>query len=291
MKNIGPAAIRAQKALVWYTEPEIKVLISSDGRTFDNYECGAFAVFGIPDTQRQTRLFKPNESWYYDLTVHYTLRRPSGLALEQAGIYLVRVVYPLLWFRPGNQYSQRTEFRSSVVSVHVRAPTGVDKEVWVSINDAEFARFVHSGFTRNPQTVAKAIAALQRFTTSTYHPHIRRALEDYYDLKNSRLDPDERRQLESLGIGRGDIGEQLFPDDRRLDREVAFASPEYVPLERALIDLTRQSGVLLKLHPDLSNRRVKSLRAQPLRQLMATLSVYRSSWRRDAEGYVLVPAK
>lgn len=82
----------------------------------------------------------------------------------------------------------------------------------------------------------------------------------------------------------------LFPDDKRLDAEVAIDFPKPTPITRVLADYAEQSGVPLDASPFFQHCVQQSNEAMThkLREEMAYLArTFRAKWVRRGEGYFL----
>jgi hypothetical protein len=136
----------------------------------------------------------------------------------------------------------------------------------------DFAVFMHFGSARDPKLVQTAMALLEEFPDSSYHPGLRWALKGYYRRNELDLRPEERARLRSL-LGITDV---LFPEDKRLDVKVRVVSPQLTRLEGVAALVSRESGVPLAvddiLKPELSFYR-HSERVWTLREWMKCSSL------------------
>jgi hypothetical protein len=84
----------------------------------------------------------------------------------------------------------------------------------------------------------------------------------------------------------------LFPDDDRLGVEVTYEFPEYTGFKEVLKVISAQSGVSLRLAPELESKTLLSVRQEvPLRQFMKLLEGVPGSgqvWVEDGDGYRLI---
>lgn len=108
VRNTGQTPIEAWKVLVDGYEPEIKLLISKDTQSFEQYQMG---LFGLADTSRTFVQIRPGRPLYYAMRILYARKEPSRLAFPEARDYWLSTPGLTAWVRNGDGY--RLEVASS----------------------------------------------------------------------------------------------------------------------------------------------------------------------------------
>jgi hypothetical protein len=86
---------------------------------------------------------------------------------------------------------------------------------------------------------------------------------------------------------------KLFLDDRRLDIRVTYDFPEPIPVEEVVQQISKQTGVPLRVAPGMGIHRMRggSKPTRTLREFMDARHGHGAAWVRDGDGYKLVPAE
>jgi hypothetical protein len=283
IKNTSAEAVTA----VW-AEEYADIFLSEDGKNFDRYT-NRRKGDPIPFLFRKPETLQPNGSRTIDKKVLYSSQHPSGLAVEKSQTLFVQARYTL------SQGSKIRWFESEAVQIRVNEPEGTDKQVWQTMQGEEFIYFLHHSRASNDKAVAKAIAVLQKFPTSAYHPMIRDALRKHYEeSKFNRAKREEVKQIRAvLGIKELLFPEDLFSDDKRLDTKVVLDFPEFTSSEKVLDSLSKQSGIPLDASANIKQHRMKCIRMTvDLRSEMFNLiRLMKASWTRRGDGYFLSKEK
>jgi len=289
LRNVGKEPFTEVRADLPIRHHALDILVSDDGIHFGEE---LRLPSGDGKVKRRRDTLEPSQEWVFDLRVLYTYSRFSRLALERPGQHFIKVGYPLL----SRSARARAVVESNVLRVVVVEPEGNDRKVWDQIQEWDFLCFLDSGMGR-AQVARQAFELARAFPQSGYQEALRRSLREYYDAERRRLPADPELPLPSdledirrlLGIPKEPVGP--FPDDRRLEVKVTFHFPEQTPLEDVLGLISRQSGVPLRLSPELQVRTMSTLpSAMPLRRFMRQMEGSDTAWVREEDGgYRLVP--
>jgi len=258
-----------------------------------------------PTVQRLLARYRHDHSTdRYMFRVLYTFvgkdspQRRSRLAFDRPGLYLVRAVFPIPG--PGEKKLVTHPRR-----IRVHEPHGVDAEVWRQIRQPQFLYFLQHRqkfFGVLDDTPSHIATILQEYPTSGYSDCLREALQEYYHARRSKMtkrealeDMEIQRIQRALGIVELPAG--IFPRDRRLDVEVKLSLAEKTPLAEVLKELTRQSGVSLRLSPELEGCYLWPEKGTlPLRKMMEYLEdkqffEERRQWLSQEDGSYLLRAQ
>jgi len=279
--NTGKEKVQLRDVRLEGVEPDIVTEISRGGGPFTPCRVGLWEPRPV---RRSTLTLAPGGSRKYPLKVLVSASEPNALALGSPGEYAIRAAFPVLPPSTPAGSGKRTEIRSNPVSVSVHTPTGVDRQVWAVVSQPLFLAFLHSGRPKRRKTVGEAFLLLDEFPTSAYYPHIREALKEFWELAPDHFSPEERHQLELLGIG---VPEVLFPDDSRLNIQVTYDFDQLTELGEIVAELSRRSSVPLAAARDVTGRRMSIGGAHPLRYAMLYLQSTDREWVRRGNGYEL----
>jgi hypothetical protein len=243
--------------------------------------------------------------------------RQWRLVCDRPGQYVVMAGYPLLVPKE----SQRLLLYSNLERFRVRWPEPRSQRVWERINRWEFLGFLQSpgpwfsSYGVSAEMADLAVDMLREHPDSEYSPAIRLALRHCYaygwDKTPSETQEESRNRRQRISevlrlpqwaiydIDRDvyhpmDLkgAENLFCDDRRLDREKTYSGGDFRPLE-ALIHEVSSDGFLgvapalcRKYEAVLPQARIR----EPVRSFMKRIMPPGTTWVNDGDGYKLVPA-
>lgn len=269
-------------------EPETKRYISTDGKTFKEYETGEFP-WTCCITPRPTLTLEPAQELQIRLNIlsrRDVRRKPQVRHLVfQPGTYWIKVRYPLI-------VSDREEFESDEIRVVVNEPTGEDSVVFSRLQTPDVLQFLQC---RTGEGAKEALNLLTSYPNSSYAPALTSALREHYDLRKRRLgdrvayDDEELKSIrDALKIV--EPPPWIFPDDDRLDARVTLDYPKPTPLADVLRDVSLQTGVRLRLLPELRARRLTCIRQEiSLRDFMENRASFNALWIPQGKEYLLMP--
>lgn len=234
-----------------------------------------------------------------------SIERRSGQAhfMESPGTLWVRA-----HFR--HDYSDRRGVVSSAPMAIRYGPVPTNEQralaLWRQNHVASFVQY-GSVFVRTQdyeQTQAKTVSRLERlvndFPKSRYAFYAELALRkpaQWADVAFEGLQllgPGETPDLFLVDRTERHLARarMLFPDDDRLGVEVTYEFPEYTGFKEVLRVISAQSGVPLRLVPELEWKTLLSARQEvPLREFMKELEGvpgYGQVWVEDGDGYRLI---
>lgn len=281
---------------------EIGINISRDGNTFKQFTRGTFT-----DAEVETPVepLKPRAEKRYFFRVLYTFyrkqtpERRSRLAFDKPGEYFVQVRYPL--------FPKREMFESNTIRIRITQPKGADAKVWEVLNEPEFLYFLQSGLVpkQDQKFPLKTANLLHSVESSSYHPALRYTLQRYYHrLPNPRPGFGDVKHGKLFRSALG-IEEELVAivpllrtrplSYRKLDvQRVTYHFPNYTLLKEVLDEISRQTGVSLKLGPGIhETSRFRSVRKSvTLREFMQTLvDPGLTTWVHEDNGFRLISVK
>ena len=131
---------------------------------------------------------------------------------------------------------------------------------------------------------------VQQFPKSGYAEGLKHSLRSYYYSKASWLrdDPYMQKVRKLLDIDLKDP--HLYPEDQRLEAKIQYDYPELTAIQKICDDLSEQSGVPLRVHPNLRIIRMSGIpRTEPLRKFMENSDGDSAKWIKDGDGYQLLP--
>jgi len=144
----------------------------------------------------------------------------------------------------------------------------------------------------------RANISSEKCKTGTYHDALFWSLRQFYeDSKESgdELSEHEVQLLAELGVVRDspELPPGPFLADKRLDKVVTYHYPEQTPFVEIFEDISKQSGVRIKLHPTLQDATMSSVRVtEPLRTFMRQRATGpKLHWIRQGRGYLMKPTK
>ncbi|MBW3600962.1 MAG: hypothetical protein KY475_27315 [Planctomycetes bacterium] len=263
---------------------EIEVYLSDNGERFRRWRSGLYPVL---DVERKTETLTGGQPSDYNVRVLYDAQRESRLAFEKPGRYWLRAEFPLAENEPPYH---KSNVDSNTIRIRIQEPQGEDAEVWRRIREDEsFLVLLQTG-SSHKDTVLEAAALLKSRPDTAYDSAIRRALKQYdhgYTVGAKKLDEHEAELLRSV-LGIELPAPQPFPEDKRLDQIITYRFPKQTPLEEVFREISRQSGVPLKVDPSFREATMASLRvAVPLRRFMRSRAAYKAEWVRQGDAYLL----
>jgi hypothetical protein len=223
-----------------------------------------------------------------------------------------------------------TAIYSNEVRFYIKPTSrGNEEEAWARINREDFLRFLQwERWHReevHERVIRLGVQVLRELPGSGYDAAIRSALLRYYAYQVQRIReyppfPASQKTREELQKTLAEVravldlprraiydverevfhtvpagaGERLFPEDRRLDREITFSAPEFTPLRSLLILPYPVPQGFLRLSPELAGSYEAVQPAgeirESLREFMRHTMPPGTKWVKDADGYQLVPA-
>lgn len=290
VENAGSSPLRAHEVVAheYAICPDFLIYAATDGSSFEKFTpAGCENV----DMEREIQTLAPGASWRYRLRLLHTEAHGSGLAFPKPGAYRVKVEFPFL----AVERSKSARVPSNVIEVRIKEPGTTDKKAWKTVRSPGFLYLLQWGVvTGDYEDIPfEAAELLKSMPKSSYHDDLRWALREYYKREQGRGKFDEHEaQLFREILGIKVPHPQPFPEDKRLDQIITYHFPELKPWPQVFEKISNQSGVKLRLHPELRVRRMKSLRVtEPLREFMRHRAAYKAEWVRQGNGYLLKPAE
>lgn len=240
----------------------------------------------------------PGRSWCFRFRVGYSWEdNRTFLVMPEVGKYELAVRFPSPFLSVG--MDKRYEPVSNSVIVDVREPRNRDAEVRKMLWHAEVIAAMTRGFSAGmPEETDRLVAAicdkaLMFDPKGGYSEEVRRTMRDYYigyPSEFTAMQPaDQRTMRKRIGLPEPEKSLSPFSDDRRLDRRVIHFHPARTPWPKVFAELTKQSGVLLRVSPDLAEQWTMSLRQEKtLREIISQYGGYTGvRWVKDGDGYLL----
>jgi len=301
VRNADEKPIEAQEVFLQEdgAEPEIAVYIAQEREFFQEYRMG---IYPILSAERKLEVLQPGEGKDYRLRVLYTSERENRLAFDQRGKWSVKTSYRLVW-RDSLGYFRGDDFESNTIDIKVTFPRDTDARLWEHVRRPDFLYFLQSGGVLDrthggdPKLPLQAAELLQQLPGCSYDAPIRWALKEYYESERSSLTYDEAQRNPVLSRLRSVLGmveeapsEGPFPEDTRLDAIVTYYFPDLTPLDVITEQVCSQTGVRLRIAPELRVRRItSSLMTESLRRFMNKCGGPDATWVREGKGYRLAP--
>jgi len=282
LRNTGKQPVSERRADLSEVNHALDVFLSKDGVQFAPFDPRMRG-----DTDHPVETLGPAKEWHFRVPLLYAYLPRLPVGLDRPGTYFVKIDYPLLSRCRGGR---RPVVESNVVSFHVKAPQGIEENVWSQINRPEFLSFLHGGHAGDAeaQVVPKVLEILRAFPGSGYDTALRHALANQYWLDLFRRPPNPARtaRVEEMRkvLGLPDPRAPLFPEDGRLDLPTGLETRTSLPWDEACRRILAQSGVALRAAPERRTSRISGEPNESLRQFMRRVGSYRSRWVAEADG-------
>ncbi len=199
-------------------------------RAMISYARGEFSVVNCEEAcfEPEWREFEPGESLKQQPRLLWTREGGGRLAFDRPGLYIIKVIYPLvLGDKDGNRNGKR-DVSSNTVQVRISPPQGEDAEVWrgirahpLALDYVQHPRDQMPGYDK--ALVRLVVDVLAEHPRSRYSAIYEPAVRGFIEREEPAIPVGDRQKFRRfLKMPASPV----FPDDARLEVNVVVETAE-----------------------------------------------------------------